>query len=302
MTHVRARLRLPLVGVASLVAVACNLVTGVTDLQVSDGVGPFAPDASSSDGAADQTSPSVIDGGASLDAAVNPGPGDGDGGGCMATTAAPTLLLGVAAPLGSSYLLTPETNGLAGGIASASPVAIGDFDASFSYSITYSNASTPGAGLAFFALEGTAKDLPCQSGPNLCTLGGQAPGFAVILRTSKVQQSDPAVPYVAVVDAQTFPGTQPASTVLIDPAKAYSAGSGGGPAMPPSTSFHQMAISVRAGKVTASIDGVKVLASVAIPNWTPGRVSTWGVGSATGQGNSYAERTVVGQVTMNRCP
>jgi hypothetical protein len=279
------------------VVVACNLVTGVSDLQVADGVTSSAPDAGASDSASDQRA-TGSEGGALPDGAA----GDAaDGGNPDCTAPAPTALLGVATPLMGYTELTPETNAMAGAIASASPVVLDDFDVSFTFSITYKNGTTPGAGLAFFALEAATADLPCQPGPNLCTLGGTAPGFAVILRTSKVNNNDPAVPYVAVVDATTFPTTQPASTVLIDPRKAYTQGAGNG-GLPGPATFRQMAIAVRSGKVTASIDGVVALSSVPIPSWATGRARTWGVSSATGQGATFAERTVVGPISLNRCP
>jgi hypothetical protein len=290
------------VSAASLAVVACNLVTGVTDLQVSDGVTPFPLDGGSRDGSADQVSPPLGEGGALPDASGADAGGTPGDGGCVAL-APPTKLLGVASALTGFYQLTPETNGLAGAIASASPLVLDAFDASFAYSITYSNSVTPGAGLAFFAIESSDKGgLPCQPGPNLCTLGGASPGFAVILRTSKGVPSDPTAPYVAVVDATSFPTTQPAITVPIDPAKAYSQASTPGQGLPPPATFHVMSISVRAGKVSASIDGAPVLTSASIPGWAPGRMVTWGVGASTGIGNGFAQRTVVGQVSLNACP
>lgn len=234
---------------------------------------------------------------------------DLDGPDTACATPAATTLLGVAAPLSTYWQLTPETNGLAGGIASPSMVAFDDFDASFTYSITYSSGTNPGAGLAFFVIAAPVNDLQCQSGPNLCTLGrnpvipGPVAGFAVILRTSKLVAGDPEVPYIAVVDSQAFPGTQPSSTVLLESSTVYSlVGSPGGGVVPPPNTFHTMAISVRAGKISAAIDGNKLLNGTPIPNWAPGRVSTWGIGSATGQGSTFAERTVVGQMSVNRCP
>lgn len=148
------------------------------------------------------------------------------------------------------------------------------------------------------------KGLPCQPGPNLCTMGGPAPGFAVILRTSRGVASDPQPPYVAVVDSTVFPTTQPATTFLIDPTKAYAQLSTP-PAtntLPPVNTFHVMSISARAGKISASIDGALVLTSASIPGWAPGRMSRWGVSASTGIGNGFAERTVVGQINLSVCP
>ena len=231
---------------------------------------------------------------------------DGPDTACAAPAA--TTLLGVAAPLSTYWQLTPETNGLAGGIASPSMVAFDDFDASFTYSITYSNGTNPGAGLAFFVIAAPVKNLSCQPSQNLCTLGGSFPdpasgGFAVVLRTSKLVAGDPEAPYVAVVDSQAFPSTQPSSTVTLESSKAYSlVGVTGGGVVPPPNTFHTMAISVRAGKISVAIDGNTLLNGTPIPNWAPGRVSTWGIGSATGLGSTFAERTVVGQMSVNRCP
>jgi hypothetical protein len=111
------------------------------------------------------------------------------------------------------------------------------------------------------------------------------------------------VPYVAVVDAQSYPSVQPVNPPLIDPSRAYtSVTSIDNATLPPAASFHTMAISARSGKVTVTIDGGAILTGVPIPSWSAGRVSTWGVGASTGLGAGFAERTVVGPVTFNRCP
>jgi hypothetical protein len=299
---VRVRSRLSLGLVASVALVACNLVTGAADLQLASGQDTPPPgDGGTRDGAADQASPSPrSDGGSTTDAAVDARVDAADAAGCGTTSA--TTLLGSATPLLGFYQLTMNTNGLAGGVASATPIPIDDFDASFSYSITYTGGL--GAGLAFFAIMATPFDpLSCQPGPPLCTLGAAAPGFAVILRTSKGNSGDPEVPYVTVVDAQSYPSVQPVSPPLIAPTKAYTlVGAIDNATLPPAATFHTMAISARSGKVTVTIDGGAILTGVPIPNWSAGRLSRWGIGASTGIGNGFAERTVVGSVAFNRCP
>ena len=290
--------RLPLGLVGSVALAACNLVTGATDLQVASENGAV-PGGGVRDGATDQASPSPgRDGGSTLDAAVDARLDAADAG-CATTSA--TSLIGSATPLLGFYQLTANTNGLAGGIASATMIPVDNFDASFSYSITHTGPL--GAGLAFFAIAEPALFLNCVSGPPLCTLDASAPGFAVILRTSKGNAGDPNVPYVTVVDAQSYPSVQPVNPPLIDATKAYTlVNSIDNAALPPADSFHTMAISARNGKVTVTIDGGPILTGVPIPNWSAGRVSTWGIGASTGNGAGFAERTVVGAVTFNRCP
>ncbi len=288
----------------SIAVGACNLVTGAADLDLADPNAPASIGAGGRDSAADRGDVSPGSDGSVLTEGGGGGGGDAaaDGGAC--TSLGATSLLGVASQIATTafYQLTPENNALAGGIASASTVVLDDFDVSFLYSITYTAAvSAVGAGLAFFAIAAPAKDLACTQGPYLCTLGASAPGFAVILRTSKFNAGDPDPPYVAVVDAQTYPTTLPASLVKLDASKAYSLGSGGS-GLPSAASFHQMTIAVRSGKVTASIDGAIILSSVPIPNWAAGRVSTWGIGASTGNAGNFAERNVVGQISFNRCP
>ena len=278
---------------------ACNLVTGATDLQVASEDDTTPIGGGVRDGAVDQASPVTgKDGGTIPDAAID---ARVDAPAGCTPVAPPTSLLGVASPVSTYWQLTPEQNALAGGIVTAAPIALDDFDASFSYSITYSSGTNPGAGLAFFAIAAKGQPLACQSGPNLCTLGSSAPGFAVVLRTSKLVSSDPEVPYLAIVDSTAFPGTQPSSTVRLDPSKAYTLGSSPSDTLPAQSTFRVMAISVRAGKVTVAIDGTKLLNAAPIPGWTPGRSVTWGIGSATGQGSTFAERTVVGQISLTRC-
>lgn len=286
--------------VAPAIAIgACNLVTGATDLQVASENDTTPIGGGVRDGAVDQASTVTgNDGGSTKDASVDARIDAADAG-CGTTSA--TTLLGTATPLLGFYQLTTNSNGLAGGIASATPIPIDDFDASFSYSITYTGGL--GAGLGFFAITESAKALSCQPGPPLCTLGASAPGFAVILRTSKGNAGDPDVPYVTVVDAQSYPSVQPVNPPLIDPTKAYTSVSAiDNATLPPQATFHTMAISARSGKVSVTIDGGAILSGVPIPNWSAGRVSTWGVGAATGIGSGFAERTVVGPVTFNRCP
>ena len=294
----RARFLLSLaLGPACIAVGACNVLTGASDL----GVG------------AEKTS-SHVDGGpregAADDAAAPPdagGPTDGTGadasvgdGGCASTSA--TSLLGHALPVATYYELTPEKYNLAGGLASPAVVSLDNFDASFDYSITYTSQSTPGAGLAFFAIASAMKTIGCRPGPYLCTLGASAPGFAVIIRTSKLISTDPAVPYVAVVDAQSFPVTQPANPTALDTSKAWTlVNDTSSSTLPAKSTFHQLAISVRAGMVTVTIDGGTILSNAPIPNWVAGRVGTWGVGAATGEGTNFAQRTVVGPVTFNGC-
>jgi hypothetical protein len=297
---VRVRSRVSLGLVAGVALAACNLVTGAADLEVAGGNdAPRPAGGGSGDGAADPTAPSPSnDGGSTTDAAFD-APDAADAG-CVSASA--PSLLGSATPLLGFYQLTTNTNGLAGGVASATPIPIDDFDASFSYSITYTGGL--GAGLAFFAI--TAAPSPpssCQPGPPLCTLGASAPGFAVILRTSKGNQGDPSVPYVAVVEAQSYPSVPPVNPPRIDPTLAYTlVNSVDNTTLPPAASFHTMAISARSGKVTVTIDGAAILTGVPIPSWSAGRVSTWGVGASTGLGAGFAERTVIGPVTFNRCP
>jgi hypothetical protein len=284
--------------VASSAIAACNLVTGASDLQVAGEVGTGSFEGGRKDSAGGETSLPADEAGTRTEGGVDGG-GDADGG-CAATSA--TALLGVATTVSTYWQLTPETNALAGGLASPSMLTLDDFDASFSYSMTYSNGTNPGAGLAFFVIAASVQSLPCQPSQNLCTLGGAKPGFAVILRTSKLVASDPEVPYVAVVDSQAFPSTQPADTVRIDPATAYALAVPNPGALPAPSTFHQMAIAVRGGTINVSIDGNSLMKGAPIPNWAPGRVSTWGIGSATGLGSTFAERTVVGQISLNRCP
>ncbi len=299
---VSVRVRWPLTLVAGLALAACNLVTGATDLEVASESDTAPIDSGVRDVAVDRASPLLgNEGGTTLDAAFD-APVDAPAG--CAPSPAPTILLGVAAnaAVAGYYQLTPETNALAGGIATATLSPLDDFDASFSYSITYSSGTNVGAGLAFFVIAASVKTLSCLSGPYLCTLGAGAPGFAVVLRTSTLANGDPQVPYLAVVDAVTFPDVLPANPLRVDPTKVYALANfspGGG--FPAPGTFHTMSLSVRAGKATVSIDGAKLLNAVPIPSWSAGRSVTWGIGAATGQGSTVAERTVVGQISVSRC-
>ncbi len=287
----RDRLGLSWAAFATITLTACNLITGATSLETQERPPSFASDASVTDGpAADVTVRPSEDGSGPVDADAK----------CPAESA--TTLLGGAAPLAPYFQLTPEMNNLAGGIASPALVALTNFDVSFSYSLTFTSASTPAAGFAFFVIAAPAATLPCRPGPNLCTLGGTAPGFAVILRTSKGSSGDPDVPYVAVVDARLFPAVQPTSRINLDFTKAVSLVAQQQNGAPPESSFHRMAISVRDGRATVSIDGASILAAAPIPNWVAGRMSTWGIAASTGQGSTFAHRTVVGQVAFDRCP
>lgn len=217
-------------------------------------------------------------------------------------TTAATTLLGGASPIGTHFQLTRQSNNLAGGIASSALVSLADFDVSFAYSLTHTASSAPAAGVVFFVIAAPATDLECRAGPYLCTLGSNAPGFAVILRTSKGVASDPAVPYVAVVDATAYPSQQPTSRADLDPSQATTVVPVQDDNLPSASTFHRMAISVRAGKVSVSIDGASILSGVVIPGYVPGRMSTWGIGGSTGQGDGFGHRSVVGQVSFDLCP
>ena len=280
---------------------ACNLVTGVSDLEAVDKGAPFV-DPRGADAMTEGAAPPPRDSGIDPDRASADAP-QGDTATCAnPATALATTLFGAATTLTPYTVLTPETNALAGGLASAGLLPLTDFDVTFAYSMTYTASSMPAAGVAFFAIGAGAANLDCQAGPYLCPFGAAAPGFGVILRTSKANSMDPPVPYLAVVDAQTYPSVVPSIRKDVDPGKAYSLVAAPNTGVPAASTFHQMAISVRGGKVTASIDGAAMNTGVPIPNWTPGRHSTWGVGAATGLGNAFASRTVVGPVTLTRCP
>jgi hypothetical protein len=284
-------------GLVALVALAaCNLVSGASDLEIGGESTPLANDAGARDvTTADRTTLPPVDGSvadASVDATTDASKS------CAALTA--TSLLGNATGLGTSYFqLTPEQNNLAGGIHATTPASLDDFDASFGYSMTYTSASAPAAGVAFYAIESQPMKLGCQSGPYLCTLGANGPGFAVILRTSKAAAADPDVPYVAVVDAQAYPSTAPATPIPILADKAWTLVGAQG-STPPATSFHTMAIAMRSGTIGVAIDGVDVLKQ-AVPGWKAGRLYTWGLGASTGVLSSFATRTVVTPVTFTRC-
>lgn len=282
---------------ACVALAACNALTGASDLQFASETTPVVPDASVRDGAGEASLPGRD---ASVADVVVDAPPDGALGACPGLTA--TTLLGSATPLGAFFQLTPETNNLAGGIASASQTALDDFAVSFAYSMTYTSANVPAAGLAFFAIGTTAKNLECKSGPYLCPLGASSPGFAIILRTSKAAAGDPEVPYVAVVDAQSYPNVVPSNPTPVDPTKAYTLVQQQGAGLPPEPSFHLVTISITGGLVDVSVDGAPLLAKVVAPNWLPGRLYTWGLGASTGLGASFATRTVVSQPTFTRCP
>lgn len=289
----RDRLGLSSAAFVTTTLTACNLITGATALETREESPPFTTDGSVADGpSADVTVRPGEDGSRPVDPNADAK--------CPAESA--TTLIGGAAPLAQYFQLTPEMNNLAGGIASPALAPLTDFDVSFSYSMTYTSASSPAAGVAFFVIAAPAAALTCRPGPNLCTLGASAPGFAVILRTSKGAAGDPDVPYVAVVDAQSYPAMVPTNRINLESAKAVSLVSQQPPGAPPESSFHRMAIAVRSGRVTVSIDGAPILAAAPIPGWVAGRMSTWGIAASTGQGSGFACRTIVGQVAFDRCP
>jgi hypothetical protein len=273
---------------------ACNFLSGASDLQVLDKppvVGTGLRDA------ATDTPASALDASTIIDGAVGDGMPDA---GCTSSVA--TSLFGAATALAPYTLLTPEMNDLAGGIASAGMLALTDFEVSFAYSMTHTSANQPAAGIAFFAIAAQPSALTCQTGPYLCALGATAPGFAVIVRTSRASAGDPMVPYVAVVDAQTYPDAIPQTRTNLDPSRAYELVPAPNTGVPTMKDFHEMVITIRSGKVSATIDGAAVLTSVPIPSWVPGRLSTWGLGASTGQAAGFATRIIASQATLTHCP
>lgn len=278
-------------GAIAIAIAACNALTGASDLAIDDPTHDADRDAAPSDGnagAADRAPPD--------DVTVPPLPDASGDGGC--TGAAPTSFLGSTKLLApGTFELTPATSGLAGAVVAPAMIALDAYDVTFDFSLTYA-ATTPAAGVAFFAIAAPQATLGCNVGPRLCTLGGSAPGFAVILRTSKVGNNDPAVPYLAVVDAQSYPATVPTNPPLVDPTLVATELGSIEPGVPAASTFRQMAITVRSDKVTVTIDGKNLIKDGAIPGYVPGRLVTWGVGGATGQGISFAHRTVVRNVVL----
>jgi hypothetical protein len=211
--------------------------------------------------------------------------------GCPGSTA--TTLLGGAQDRGGFIDLTTEDVGLAGGVASPTLRNLDAFRVSFEYSITYAK-TFPAAGLALFVRDGDLGALQCQTGPDICALGTSTPGWAVLLRIAKGGPSDPNVPFVAIVDAERFPGTQPTSPVSIDPALAWSKVGSTALAEPPATTWHLLRVTRASGGVTVDLDGVTVL-SDATPN--AGTLGTWGIGASTGA-SAGASRIAVRNITF----
>lgn len=60
-----------------------------------------------------------------------------------------------------------------------------------------------------------------------------------------------------------------------------------------------MTITAQNGKVTIAIDARALLVDVLIPGHLPGRLYTWGIGGATGLGNTFAHRTVVSAIALS---
>jgi hypothetical protein len=171
---------------------------------------------------------------------------------CASSTA--TSLLGTAKNLSGFIELTTEAVGRAGGIASPTTRDLNVFQVSFDYSITF-NGSLPAAGLAFFALAAPLSGVACQPGASICALDAAVPGWAVLLRLAKGNSGDPDVPYLAVVDAESFPTVQPSSPLRVDPTKVWLDIGGAHPASPAAASWHQMSIFRSGPKVTVAIDG-----------------------------------------------
>jgi hypothetical protein len=280
---------------------ACNAITGVDDL--------MKVDAAIGDGSSIVEGGTVNDGAAEALSQHDGGPGDAaaeiglDAPAPDCGVAVPTVRLGVAEDRGTYVNLTPLTVGVSGGIASATPVALGAFVASFDFAIlahVTSNGTNPAAGITFFALSAPSIGLPCKPGPNICTLGGP-PGFAVVLRTARGDASDPEPPWIAVLDAPTFPTKQPSNpTPVAASLFETEVGTTDASAPPPDTAWHKMAIVVKAGTADVAIDGKPVLTSVPIPGYAPGLTGTWGVGASTGL-TSGAERNAVRNLAMATC-
>jgi hypothetical protein len=273
---------------------ACNALSGVGDLQEVDGIdaapagdtGTAAgPDASTRDASVEAVAPpDAALGDALADAACGP-------------LEAP-VLLGAAHDAGGYYELTKPAVGVAGGVAWSTPASFAAFDVSFELAIEAPAAGEVAAGLALFVVGAPAKTLGCNSGASLCVLGGAA-GYAVVLRTGRANNKESAVPYLAVVDAPTFPTSPPAAPLLLDAAAFETVAPGGGVGAP--TAWHTISIHVAKGLVDVDIDGHAQLRGVAVPAAAAGTVGAWGIGAATGQAAGL-ELTAVRSVTLRPCP
>jgi hypothetical protein len=289
-------------GWVSLVTLgACNALTGVNDLHETDDAGPDALTPADAAGGADAAGA----GERAAEGAVD-GPLDisGETGADACAPSSPTVVLGSAQDHGTYVDLTALAVTLAGGIASATEVPLDRFTAAFDFSVLahlgIGSTTPPAAGVTFFALAAPAPTLHCAPGPNICVLGSAA-GFAVLLRTAQGAAGDPDAPYIAVLDAPSFPANQPVGPVPV-PAASFETDVGNtdpnGP--PPATSWHTMTIRATNGVVDVALDGRPLLTGVAIPGYTPGFVGTWGIGASTGQ-LSGAERNTVRNVVLRGC-
>ena len=284
----RRRARAVTAGAFATAIAACNALTGAGDLAIEEAAADAGRDVPAVDGGgpADRAAPP--------DAELRGSPDAASDGGCTAPATSP---VGAAKLIASGmFELAPATSNVAGAVVSPAMTALDAFDVTFDYSLTYSS-TTPGAGVTFFAIAAPQSSFTCAAGPRLCTLGASAPGFAVVLRTSKVMNGDPEVPYLAVVDAQAYPSKVPDQPLLVDPSSVWTQVNAMTP-IPPSASFHRMTVHGAAGKVTVAIDGRDLLVDVLIPGYVPGRLLTWGIGGATGQGNAFAHRTVVSAIAL----
>src|SRR5262249_17466101 len=155
--------------------------------------------------------------------------------------------------------LTPISAGNAGGVASGAMVPLDRFVVTFDFAILTTASMSTAAGLTFFALAAPAAQLQCKPGPNVCVLG-KTPGFAVLLRTGRADGTDPTPPYLAVIDAPSFPNKIPSNRASLAVSAVESdVGNIDANAPPPDAAWHQMAIHGADGKIDVAIDGKPIV-------------------------------------------
>jgi hypothetical protein len=220
------------------------------------------------------------------------------------STADAWTAIGTARTFGDFTELTAESTALAGGVFFSQRDPLADFELSFEFSITRS--ARPDAqvadGLAFVALPSLPKACG-DAGSAMCVLGGDAGGFALVVRTflSPMTRSVPFVGLVATsrgLDNDAGPAFFEGGLAYLDagvvtflPAPDAAPSDGAATdAEPPADSWRTLCFRLIGGKASATLDDQPLFANVPLP--TTGAYS-WGFVGSTG---AVVERNAVRRV------
>jgi Legume-like lectin family len=205
---------------------------------------------------------------------------------------------GSARPFAGYVELTSEQINQGGALLWPDAGPVTDFDLRFDFSITKTiDAGLPADGLAFVAMDRV--DAQCDAGSQLC-LVGTSQGFALVVRTFH-SPSEPAVPYVALVDTSR-PLASDAGPLVFDGGIAHFDGgivtmvASTATGDPPAASWKTLCLRESGGRASVTLDGTRILSGVQVAGRSLAR---WGFVAGTG---GSRERNAVRQMEMIGSP